>query len=625
MKKNKIVFNLIILLFCFPSFACKEEEPKTLYNYKGCTFIGNDVKKIYKSPVYEGYTYKTLAKGTPVKILEWNEEEKEFHVSAVNGLTDGWCYYQEVAFKPDVLSYLDDFVLEGNEFLTCIIERINFEKLSEVNDSVLHLMELPGAGQFDDDFWRDIFEDLYEKIEVNDFENLKGKDPFYFKWIELDARRHNPYGPFSFMSCMYDHFDKVPYLPMGQNQETFMIYAIRNGLSYYFDKFLHKDIDFNIKDKYGKSLFDYAEELGFTDIVNAKGSSNLVADYAEVAACWSEFAPQNPVKKINSPKIRHIYNSPELEVALYDKKNDTALNFFEEEADFNVDENNLSVSGFGISDYAFSVQNQNLITSNKEKIPVSAGESLRVLKRLPYEHSVEVDGKKIKSHFLLVRKGDGHLGMVDAFTLAHISSGGTDWEWEPDGMSAIVYEEKLLLATKFNADKGKDYIGNIYLVEKDFRAANGPKVTSTRVEFDDMLELVNISIPRHQGVTKDNIYLYNFEIAMTKSESGNPLINIQREFRFDIESRDYPVMNNNIFYLYNYKLYHLFTVNAYNTYFTNQKNTICIYAGNEFNDQKELWHFSDVGEVLSHRIFRNYDEYDEYMNKFRDSKLDYYY
>ena len=58
-------------------------------------------------------------------------------------------------------------------------------------------------------------------------------------------------------------------------------------------------------------------------------------------------------------------------------------------------------------------------------------------------------------------------------------------------------------------------------------------------------------------------------------------------------------------------------------FYSAPKSGLCLYGDEQFKNQYEAWRFSDSGEILSHRVFRDDREYEEYLKtiyKTEDSK-----
>ena len=58
-------------------------------------------------------------------------------------------------------------------------------------------------------------------------------------------------------------------------------------------------------------------------------------------------------------------------------------------------------------------------------------------------------------------------------------------------------------------------------------------------------------------------------------------------------------------------------------FYSAPKSGLCLYGDEQFKNQYEAWRFSDSGEILSHRVFRDNLEYEEYLKtiyKTEDSK-----
>ena len=664
MKKPAIIFFVALISSALLSSALAgcSKKPRSIFDYKDCVFSGTSgLLKTVDPEDNNGYSLVLLSAGSPVKLLDWNKERERFHVRAQKGLASGWCGVHELEFKPNVLDVLDDFILQDKELLKNIIQQIKFEKLSEINDKLLTLCDNVEFETEEDarDFWNGIFYYLArERIKTNDFEWLKGKPCVYLKWVDLDSVQDD----IDSNASALNNLDKIPYVPMGQNEETPLIRAIKNGCKNYFDAALRTEWDLTVQDKFGKNVFDYAREQGFSEIESAKNSSNKKADYEEIANNWSEYAPNILVEKLNEPKERRFHNSQKLDLRFRDKQIEEALDFAKEKTKFDIDEQSLSVAPFGysirfgaIGQRYHSVCGQHIVTSQKEKIPVAAMERLKVFKGLPFEHLVKIGEKTIRSNFLLVQKEDGRIGMIDSLSLAHISSGRTDWHvkefgWHEEHEEALkeiqkkyphaiytdVYQGgmivtgyKTLLATLFTAGKGKSYIGNLYLVEENFTGeGQSTDLAVQPVCFDDMIELANINLD-NRGGDKESV---NSEISLGLeiSESDKPIAIVNRELCVFKNFDRFIVANKNAYLLDDGRLSHLFTINAWPDYsslrvrfYSAPKSGLCLYGDEQFKNQYEAWRFSDSGEILSHRVFRDDLEYEEYLKtiyKTEDSK-----
>lgn len=664
MKKPAIIFFVALISSALLSSALAgcSKKPRSIFDYKDCVFSGTSgLLKTVEPEDNNGYSLVLLSAGSPVKLLDWNKERERFHVRAQKGLASGWCGVDELEFKPNVLDFLDDFILQDKELLKNIIQRIKFEKLSEINDKLLMLCDIVEFETEEDarDFWNGIFYYLTrERIKTNDFERLKGKPCVYLKWVDLDTIPNS----IDSNASALNNLDKIPYVPMGQNEETPLIRAMKNGCKNYFDAALRTEWDLTVQDKFGKNVFDYAREQGFSEIESAKNSSNKKADYEEIANNWIEYAPKILMEKLNEPKERRFHNSQKLDLRFRDKQIEEALDFAKEKTKFDIDEQSLSVAPFGysirfgaIGQRYHSVCVQHIVTSQKEKIPVAAMERLKVFKGLPFEHLVKIGEKTIRSNFLLVQKEDGRIGMIDSLSLAHISSGRTDWHvkefgWHEEHEEALkeiqkkyphaIYTDiyqggmivtgyKTLLATLFTAGKGKSYIGNLYLVEENFTGeGHSTDLAVQPVCFDDMIELANINLD-NRGGDKESV---NSEISLELeiSESDKPIAIVNRELCVFKNFDRFIVANKNAYLLDGGRLSHLFTINAWPGYsslrvrfYSAPKSGLCLYGDEQFKNQYEAWRFSDSGEILSHQVFRGNQEYEEYLKtiyKTEDSK-----
>ena len=235
MKKPAIIFFVALISSALLSSALAgcSKKPRSIFDYKDCVFSGTSgLLKTVEPEDNNGYSLVLLSAGSSVKLLDWNKERERFHVRAQKGMASGWCGVDELEFKPNVLDFLDDFILQDKELLKNIIQQIKFEKLSEINDKLLTLCDIVEFETEEDarDFWNGIFYYLTrERIKTNDFERLKGKPCVYLKWVDLDTI---PDSIDSNASAL-NNLDKIPYVPMGQNEETPLIRAIKKGCKNY--------------------------------------------------------------------------------------------------------------------------------------------------------------------------------------------------------------------------------------------------------------------------------------------------------------------------------------------------------------------------------------------------------
>ena len=587
------IFIVLLVLLQIALCACgtrkkvgdkEDNTPRSFFDYENCVFVGkHGLRKTAKPEENNGYSIMLIAAGTPVKILDWNRDEG-VHVISKTDDSEGWCDCYELEFQTDVLDYLSDFVFKGDEIVKDIILQTKFERLSEINGGLIKLFELSGIEQYDNNFWNALYYHLInEKIKVNDLENIEGMPCIYLKCIDFVAP-----------DWVLDYIDQIPYKPMGENAETPLIYAVRKGIKKYFEFAIEKEWDLTVKDKFGKDVFDYAKEKGFTEIANAKCSSFKAADYEEIAKNWEDFAPEYPMTALNEPKTRRFYNSEKLDVQFCKEDLNDELNYLEEKTKIDFDENNLSVYSLWIERY--SIQNQFLITSNKEKIPVSLLEPLKTIVWLPYKHSVKIGGKTISSQFLLVQKKDGRFGMIDSLLLAHRCSKKTDWG--------------TLLATLFctgNGDDHKAYIGNLFLVEENLlEDGKSTQIATRQIFLDDMIEQLN-----------ENIFTTTY-LYLGITESKKLLVCLERDFDSYKQGDGYNfgLLNKNVYILNDDKLSHLFTLNSNDTttFADWLPNHFGVDGGEEFKEKYEIWRFDDDGEIDSHFFLNNSNEYDDFLN-----------
>lgn len=265
----KLKFIPLLLLF---SLSGCEKKPRTLFDYGGCSFVGEFGVSETAVPESGQGSLRRFPAGTPVKIAEYRADSGVFRIVTEKG-EGGWCDAYQLEFGLDVFDFLGGFVSAGETEVGSIIERTRFSRLSEVNGALLDLLSLPGAEKYEAGFWRYLFSAiLRHKIKENDFGEIAGKPCIYLKWVELDCipgRMGTSFAENEIVTAQR-LFD----VPMGERRETALIFAVRHGNERYFDVALKNGWNLDATDKFGKTVFDYAAERGLSEIVRAKCPSS---------------------------------------------------------------------------------------------------------------------------------------------------------------------------------------------------------------------------------------------------------------------------------------------------------------------------------------------------------------
>lgn len=571
---KNFIRTLLILFICVFSVSCGGKKAKNkIFSYKSCTFVGN--YGIVENENGMG-DLRRFAKGTPVKIIGYSKEHGTFHVTA-KSYSPGWCYASDLEFKPDVIKYLTDFVADGDDIIISIIRNIKYEKLSEINDYILMLYNYPGIEQYNSDLWKYLFYHFYRNTKIHDFDALNGKDCMYLKMVDTDIIK-------DFVDSKelkaLDFFN----IPMGKNRETILIYSIRNDKPDLFEYALKNQWDLTVKDKYGKTVFDYASEKGYTDIVNAatsSKSSNHDAAYEKIIENWPEHSPEELDIKLPDPENRRIWGTDKTEIQSYDEKAREDLKFIEEKAKLDLSEITISnkLGRF------VSATNQYMITDQGEKIPVGILESLEIVRMLPYKHTVLIDGKTVESPFFLVKKDDGRVGIINALTFYRFSyreafyeqldENDEDYDSYDWGLKFTGY--KTILAKWFTAKKEhweeRDFLGDFLMIEENLEEDGSYSMTITPLSFDDLLEFSHYwEAHEDEDGCRGEISL-STELSVSlgpacfePSEKHELYFDITREFRgirYNPNYTDVFKINTNRYLVDGNRLKHIYTTNRY--------------------------------------------------------------
>ncbi|MBP5402063.1 MAG: ankyrin repeat domain-containing protein [Treponema sp.] len=437
----KKAFAAVFLILCF--ISCKKNNgPESIKKFgAGYEFINQQGEiNVYDNPI-DAENRSTsrddlrIEDGVKCRILFYDEKHRCFYIEARDKKrTKGYINDFSVSYGIDFIPRLKVLVDNSDSNFLAILEKIEFTKISEVNDSLLDLVNSPGFENIYDKF--DFFPIVSKKIKDNDVENLGDSDYLFLKIIDYEIYKYSDY----FLE------EKVYNMRFGKNKETPLIYAVKNGQPEFFETCLYKNCDFYIKDKFGKTVFDYARE-------NA-GKQIDTEEYSEKQAYYKKIVEAAAVKETEKEKAVEETFSLDLEdyreivenwtnycdtskfsISInkdYKFKFDKVLNCVYDTQEIN-DKFNKAVSELynlgqlkAISTKelfpkrcCYAIGADNLITNQKEKIPLFPGERLFVIKKFDQVYTFKMNEIDVTVPFYLVQMESGKIGVMDGFSLAH--------------------------------------------------------------------------------------------------------------------------------------------------------------------------------------------------------------